>query len=417
MEKMNLIEVLGEDGVARTVDRFDYGQLSSEAAAAARQAGHDLDSLQGSFYKVMNQARDKAGEILANVREVMDKEKKGLFFQWAEQERGLKYSTVLNLLDYHKGISQNFESREQLYALPASLVYALGKEGTPANVKQGILSGAITSVKDMKQASAGGLLDDLSEEEKVVIDEAAKKLSKINQNMIEGLCREFEEVEEILQRARAEREQQGFEVPENRELQKSVLPRAFGYSRGRYDLLAEIYKRVKAGEVISRNDFKEMAERLYPEYWNETYSAIDYWVDRAISGEPIAEFSLAYGFWAECKDTDKKELIDYFNQNYDVAIRGIHDTFMAIAILLQRVREYHKQTGFDDSIYSNRELIKVVFHRDLKPYDIANAIFERVEQGQNVTMQDYEELTKDAGTSWIYGLGYIMDDMLDYMRG
>lgn len=102
----NLLAILGDDGADSTAERFDYGQLSSEAAAAARQAGHDLDNLQGSFYKVMNQARDKAGEILANVREVMDKEKKGVFFQWAEQERGLKYSTVLNLLDYHKGISQ-----------------------------------------------------------------------------------------------------------------------------------------------------------------------------------------------------------------------------------------------------------------------------------------------------------------------
>lgn len=263
MEKMNLIEVLGEDGAARTVACFDYGQLSSEAAAAARQAGHDLDSLQGSFYKVMNQARDRAGEILANVREVMDKEKQGLFFQWAEQERGLKRGTVLNLLDYHKVICQNFDSREKLLALPVSLVYTLGKENTPANVKQGILSGTITSVKDMEQASAGGLLDDLSEEEKVVLDGCRQRLEQHHENMIMHLCGEFADIMEIMRRARLAHEQAGRPVPSNQEIFE-----ACGLVAGEYDLLKAVYDRARAGEIVSIHDFKELQERFYPEWFD-----------------------------------------------------------------------------------------------------------------------------------------------------
>lgn len=263
MEKMNLIEVLGEDGAARTVARFDYGQLSSEAAAAARQAVHDLDNLQGSFYKVMNQARDRAGEILANVREVMDKEKQGLFFQWAEQERGLKRGTVLNLLDYHKVICQNFDSREKLLALPVSLVYTLGKENTPANVKQGILSGTITSVKDMEQASAGGLLDDLSEEEKVVLDGCRQRLEQHHENMIMHLCGEFADIMEIMRRARLAHEQAGRPVPSNQEIFE-----ACGLVAGEYDLLKAVYDRVQAGEVVSIRDFEELQERFCPEWFD-----------------------------------------------------------------------------------------------------------------------------------------------------
>lgn len=258
----NLLAILGDDGADSTAERFDYGQLSSEAAAAARQAGHDLDNLQGSFYKVMNQARDKAGEILANVREVMDKEKKGVFFQWAEQERGLKYSTVLNLLDYHKGISQNFESREQLYALPASLVYALGKDGTSANVKQGILSGAITSVKDMKQASAGGL-DDLSEEEKAVLDGCRQQLEQNHKNMMISLSNEFADITEIMRRARLAHEQAGRPVPSNQEIFE-----ACGLVAGEYDLLKAVYDRVQAGEFVSIHDFEELQERFCPEWFD-----------------------------------------------------------------------------------------------------------------------------------------------------
>lgn len=281
MEKMNLIEVLGDDGAANTVARFDYGQLSSEAAAAARQAVHDLDNLQGRFYKVMNQARDKAGEILANVREVMDKEKKGVFFQWAEQERGLKYSTVLNLLDYHKGISQNFESREQLYALPASLVYALGKEGTPASVKQGILSGAITSVKDMKQASAGGLLDDLSEEEKAVLDGCRQRLEQNHQNMIMHLCGEFADMMEIMRRARLAHEQAGRPVPSNQEIFE-----ACGLVAGEYDLLKAVYDRVQAGEFVSIHDFEELQERFCPEWFDSMLQRI-----RGLSREELQKIA------------------------------------------------------------------------------------------------------------------------------
>lgn len=130
--------------------KFDYAEVSADLGASLRKHEATIRGIQSkAIYDI--------GEELAAARDEMSgtagNHVGGRFYAWCESI-GLKVKTVQNILAYHDFVRQNLPNQAMLEELPKSLVYEVARKSAPPELKQGVLNGDITTLKEYKALKA-----------------------------------------------------------------------------------------------------------------------------------------------------------------------------------------------------------------------------------------------------------------------
>ena len=125
---------------------FDYGKLDGTTAGILRRKEEKMRDAVGRAYTDLGQQLKEAQDVLA-------KYKHGCFEEWYTS-LGFKKRTVYNLIQRYDLIVQNLEERNLLEELPTSLTYEISKPSTDPELKQKVLDGDITTLKQLKEAEA-----------------------------------------------------------------------------------------------------------------------------------------------------------------------------------------------------------------------------------------------------------------------
>jgi len=120
--------------------KFDYSIIDTETASYLKQKEVDLRGIASKVYSDM-------GKGLMDARERLAKRGYGCFCEWVESI-GISTDSAYNYINYHKLLSEQFEKRELLELLPKKLVYEAAKPSAPDDLRQKVLSGNITTVKE-----------------------------------------------------------------------------------------------------------------------------------------------------------------------------------------------------------------------------------------------------------------------------
>lgn len=130
--------------------KFDYAEVSADLGASLRKHEATIRGIQSkAIYDI--------GEELAAARDEMSgtagNHVGGRFYAWCESI-GLKVKTVQNILAYHDFVRQNLPNQAMLEELPKSLVYEVARKSALPELKQGVLNGDITTLKEYKALKA-----------------------------------------------------------------------------------------------------------------------------------------------------------------------------------------------------------------------------------------------------------------------
>ena len=172
--------------------KFDYAEVSADLGASLRKHEATIRGIQSkAIYDI--------GEELAAARDEMSgtagNHVGGRFYAWCESI-GLKVKTVQNILAYHDFVRQNLPNQAMLEELPKSLVYEVARKSAPPELKQGVLNGDITTLKEYKALKA-----ELEAEQKARA-EAENQRAAFEQKAMETEQRAQTEVADVKHRIR-----------------------------------------------------------------------------------------------------------------------------------------------------------------------------------------------------------------------
>ncbi|WP_302297025.1 hypothetical protein [Mitsuokella multacida] len=126
--------------------KFDRNEVALDVMAK-------LDRHAATIQGIQSKAIFDIGEELQAAHDELANHRTGIFYAWCESI-GIKPDTVKNILNYHRFIGENFTNKKMLEELPKSLIYQVSKKSAPAELKQGVLNGDITTLKEYKELKA-----------------------------------------------------------------------------------------------------------------------------------------------------------------------------------------------------------------------------------------------------------------------
>lgn len=127
--------------------RFDYNQLDADTAEFLKRKERNMRDIVGNAYTELGRELKEAQERLASHNKYQ-----GMFVKWCEAI-GFKPRTAYNLIQRYNLLQnlQNIEQRETIEELPVSLTYEIAKPSANEELKQKVLAGEITTLKQYRE--------------------------------------------------------------------------------------------------------------------------------------------------------------------------------------------------------------------------------------------------------------------------
>lgn len=126
--------------------KFEYAEVSDDVSVSLQRHEATIRGIQSKAIYDIGEELQAAHDLLANYRT-------GIFYAWCENI-GIKVKTAQNILAYHDFIRQNLPNKAMLEELPKSLVYEAARKSAFPELKQGVLDGDITTLKEYKALKA-----------------------------------------------------------------------------------------------------------------------------------------------------------------------------------------------------------------------------------------------------------------------
>lgn len=123
--------------------KFDYSSIDTETAKYLRQKEDIIRGIASRTCLDLGRELKETRDRLANYRN-------GCFEEWYTS-LGFKRQTVYNYINYHNFILQQLENKELLESLPKPVVYEAAKPSAPEEIKKGVLSGDIQTIKQLRE--------------------------------------------------------------------------------------------------------------------------------------------------------------------------------------------------------------------------------------------------------------------------
>lgn len=155
--------------------KFDRNEIEPDVMKS-------LDRHAATIQGIQSKAIFDIGEELQAAHDELASHRNGIFYAWCESI-GIKVDTVKRILNYHDFISANCTNKDKTFLLdlPKSLIYEAARKSAPAELKQGVLNGDITTLKEYKELKA-----QLEQE---------KELRKIAENNVNTFARQADMAE------------------------------------------------------------------------------------------------------------------------------------------------------------------------------------------------------------------------------
>lgn len=128
-------------------------QRKFERSEVAPDIMMSLDRHAATINGIQSKAIFDIGEELQAAHDELANNRNGLFYAWCESI-GFKLEHVRNIMRYHDFIAQNLCNKEMLESLPKTLIYEAGRKSAPEELKQGVINGDITTLKEYKELKA-----------------------------------------------------------------------------------------------------------------------------------------------------------------------------------------------------------------------------------------------------------------------
>ena len=127
--------------------KFDYNQLDADTAEFLKRKERNMREIVGNAYTELGRELKEAQERLASHNKYQ-----GMFVKWCEAI-GFKPRTAYNLIQRYNLLQnlQNIEQRETIEELPVSLTYEIAKPSANEELKQKVLAGEITTLKQYRE--------------------------------------------------------------------------------------------------------------------------------------------------------------------------------------------------------------------------------------------------------------------------
>lgn len=168
--------------------KFEYAEVSDDVSVSLQRHEATIRGIQSKAIYDIGEELQAAHDLLANYRT-------GIFYAWCENI-GIKVKTAQNILAYHDFIRQNLPNKAMLEELPKSLVYEAARKSAFPELKQGVLDGDITTLKEYKALKA-----ELEAEKKARAD-AESKNAELEGRAMETEQRAQTEVADVKHRIR-----------------------------------------------------------------------------------------------------------------------------------------------------------------------------------------------------------------------
>ncbi len=134
--------------------KFSYSEVSPDVAEMLHGASERLKEI-----KKRSKVREacECGEVLKPIQEKLASHRNGIFYAWAEAEgytitevqRDIKIYELISALCANKG-----KSKEDFFALPITLMIETVKKSAPQQLKDGVINGDITTMKQYRELKA-----------------------------------------------------------------------------------------------------------------------------------------------------------------------------------------------------------------------------------------------------------------------
>lgn len=125
-------------------ENFDYSEIDLEIAQYLKQKEQDIKS-------IFSKAYTEIGEILWEAQEKLSSHHGGVFETWYES-LGFKKDKVYRLIARYRLVLANCENRNLVENLPLSLSYEIAKESCSQELREKVLNGEITTLKEFNES-------------------------------------------------------------------------------------------------------------------------------------------------------------------------------------------------------------------------------------------------------------------------
>lgn len=122
---------------------FDYSEIDLEIAQYLKQKEYDIKN-------IFSKAYTEIGEILSEAQEKLSNHHGGIFETWYES-LGFKKDKVYRLIARYKLVLANCDNRVLVENLPLSLSYEIAKESCSQELREKVLKGEITTLKEFNE--------------------------------------------------------------------------------------------------------------------------------------------------------------------------------------------------------------------------------------------------------------------------
>lgn len=171
-------------------------QKKFDRSEVALDVMEKLDRHETVIRGIQSKAVYDIGEELQAAHDELANHRSGIFYAWC-QSIGFNPETVKRILRYHEFIGTNC-SNKTLLELPKSLIYEAAKKSAPEELKQGVINGDITTLKEYRELKAQL---DAEKEARKHAEEKAEASAQDTEQMYQQMRAKFTEAQE--QKARA----------------------------------------------------------------------------------------------------------------------------------------------------------------------------------------------------------------------
>lgn len=302
---------------------FNYNQLDTGTANFLKEKELNIQTIASNMATQVGKELKDARDMLAG-----NNQYDGVFEKWYTSI-GFKKRTVYNLINYHNLVVQNLHNQNLIESLPKSLVYEIAKPSADEELKEKVLEGDITTLKEYKELKAS--------------KEEAEQRAKELEHQIADMQEELTTFKTLLNKERIKNKQEP-EVIEKEVVKKiEVVPDSVVQRINEYeDKIAELQERagdldkakMELSEYRSQRDkiAEEMAElkgtmrRLHEEYSgkNENLTKQSLVINKFRSSiQPIkkakGELEQAFSAMTEMSASGKARMMHELEYLYDFA--------------------------------------------------------------------------------------------------
>lgn len=130
--------------------KFDYGEVDTDTANFLHDCENELRMI---HIKNLTMDMYESGAVLKKAQIKLAGHRNGIFYAWCERA-GYKITEVKQSLQAYEFIGRNPTNKERLLSLHKYLLVEIAKKSAPAELKQGVLNGDITTLKEYKELKA-----------------------------------------------------------------------------------------------------------------------------------------------------------------------------------------------------------------------------------------------------------------------